>query len=621
MGFVLLALAGLLAAAGAARAVALDRIVARAYFVDLDGQMTLEQVQQQAFQPYSTPLSRGYTPSVTWLRLDVAPAPEAALVLLVQPPYLDNVRLYSPQADGGWQMQQHGDLFAYADRPRPEVLIAFDIQPAPAAVTRHYLRLVTRTGSLIDTRVMTQAESARFDTNLHALTGVYAGVLIMLFWLGAVRWWITRDALWAASLFLLAATLMLAVMLLGFGAKYIWPHDPALADEVSNLIGVVHLSSIALLFLLMFRAYGAPRWTWAVYAINLALTPVMLGGILLGHSRPMLSINSLLILAQSLWGLVAIWFVPLGDKVQRRLMRVTYLGLAGFGVFFALPLLGILQPTRINLYPGLIVNFYVAVMQYFALLRRSIVAAREAEHAHHQATELSRLLSWEQAKRTETSHFLDMLLHELKAPLGAIRLTTWSLARANEPAIQAARLADIEHAVDAMNTVLERTRETDELESGVVRQYRAPHDIAALVRAAVARTAEPHRVILAGATALHGEVDADLLGLLMKNLLDNALNYSPAESAISVELADAAFGPGKAGFRAFFVRVRNAVDAADKPDPTRLFDKYYRAPSARQRTGTGLGLYWSRGAAALMNGELNYVDEGPAVIFELRLPY
>jgi two-component system sensor histidine kinase MprB len=62
------------------------------------------------------------------------------------------------------------------------------------------------------------------------------------------------------------------------------------------------------------------------------------------------------------------------------------------------------------------------------------------------------------------------------------------------------------------------------------------------------------------------------------NLMDNALKWSPSDTAIDVDVARGAIsvrdrGPG--------------IEAADRPH---VFDRFYRAAAARTRPGSGLGL-------------------------------
>ena len=68
--------------------------------------------------------------------------------------------------------------------------------------------------------------------------------------------------------------------------------------------------------------------------------------------------------------------------------------------------------------------------------------------------------------------------------------------------------------------------------------------------------------------------DEQLLGRILGNLLGNVLKYSAGDLKITV---------GSISFE-------NSV-AGELPDPERLFDRSYRADSARNGSGAGIGLY------------------------------
>ena len=112
---------------------------------------------------------------------------------------------------------------------------------------------------------------------------------------------------------------------------------------------------------------------------------------------------------------------------------------------------------------------------------------------------------------------------------------------------------------------------------------------------------------------------ADVLHLtnILFNLLDNALKYSPAQAFINLS-ASPHEKDGRDGVR---ICVENPVSSpAMRPDPTRVFTKYYRAPEAKRSTGSGLGLYIVRGLSTMLGGETRYVPDQPNVVFEIWIP-
>ena len=103
--------------------------------------------------------------------------------------------------------------------------------------------------------------------------------------------------------------------------------------------------------------------------------------------------------------------------------------------------------------------------------------------------------------------------------------------------------------------------------------------------------------------------DADLLGRLLLNLLDNAIKHSPSGGTIRVSLS-------REGGE---YRVSIADEGPGIPEAARerVFERFFRADEARVRdesghtTGAGLGLAISRRIAELHGGTLVLVDSRP----------
>ena len=109
--------------------------------------------------------------------------------------------------------------------------------------------------------------------------------------------------------------------------------------------------------------------------------------------------------------------------------------------------------------------------------------------------------------------------------------------------------------------------------------------------------------------------DFDKLQRVFDNLMRNAINYSIPQTEIRI--AGMLYEDGVC------LTYSNEGEAMDTASVQHLFDKFYRAGSARTSTsgGAGLGLAIAREIIELHQGEIKADMEGTTITFTLRLPY
>lgn len=129
-------------------------------------------------------------------------------------------------------------------------------------------------------------------------------------------------------------------------------------------------------------------------------------------------------------------------------------------------------------------------------------------------------------------------------------------------------------------------------------------------RKGVALSAEP------ASTAMTVRADPARIAQVLGNLLSNALRHTPEGGRVTIRvLADEA---------AVDIQVIDTGDGIAAEHLPHLFERFYRADTARDRDsgGTGVGLAISRAIALAHGGQLTASSEGPGKgsTFTLRLP-
>jgi signal transduction histidine kinase len=236
----------------------------------------------------------------------------------------------------------------------------------------------------------------------------------------------------------------------------------------------------------------------------------------------------------------------------------------------------------------------------------------------------ARLIAETKEAERSKSEFMSIAVHELRAPL---TVTSGYLAMALEGAFgepSAAMRKALETAVrkaDEAKVLAEELLAVARLESHAILPSAEPFSATDAVHEAITR-ARP-RAQLAGATlrmhathAIDILADAALVGKVLDNLINNALAYSDGPPTILLAVER---GEGEAT-----ITVTDNGCGIATEDRERIFHRFVRGSSSlvRERSGSGLGLYLSRGLAQRMGGslELTWSEPGKGSTFALRLP-
>ncbi len=201
--------------------------------------------------------------------------------------------------------------------------------------------------------------------------------------------------------------------------------------------------------------------------------------------------------------------------------------------------------------------------------------------------ELNRLLARLNEAFAAQRDFVADAAHELRSPLTSLRLQLQLLDRApDEPARVEAREmlgAAVERAIHLAEQLLTLAR-IDPQEPGLDLQVQDLEPIAAQSIAdchalAVARQVE---MSLQARPGLRVRGDREALRILARNLIDNAVRYTPEGGAVQVTCREARDGGA-------VLEVLDSGPGIPPADRERAFDRFYRLNTA-QESGTGLGL-------------------------------
>jgi len=209
-------------------------------------------------------------------------------------------------------------------------------------------------------------------------------------------------------------------------------------------------------------------------------------------------------------------------------------------------------------------------------------------------------------------HFVGDAAHELRSPLTALKLQVQVLRRAPDDAARDEAARALNAGVDRATRLVEQLLALARSEAGAAREAAAAGALLAeIVRQAMAdvgpiataRGTTLELDVAPGAEAIEVQGAADVAALV-RNLIDNAVRYSPDGGHVAVWLGRAA------GDGALTLQVDDDGPGIPPADRDIVFDRFVRRDNAAGQTGSGLGLAIVR-QVALRQGAQVELGEAP----------
>jgi signal transduction histidine kinase len=259
------------------------------------------------------------------------------------------------------------------------------------------------------------------------------------------------------------------------------------------------------------------------------------------------------------------------------------------------------------------------------------VPVQTADELGALATAFNHMIDEVRAMLERQRAFVANASHELRTPLTNIKLRAEAVRSlgADEPALAARYVAELESETDRMTRIANDLLELSQIENGAraaappqpVDLAESLREAAAIMRMRVEQAGQTLQVALP-ATLPRAAVHAEEIAEAVINLLDNATKYTPAggevtlaaaetDSQIEIRVADS--GPG--------------IPAEDLPH---IFDRFYRVDKVRSRqrgqlpgmgSGAGLGLSITKALVEQNGGVIEALPQPTGgMVFTIKFP-
>lgn len=598
---------------GCATALASDLVSKREIFEDPTGQMDLFQVKGMAFDAAPELVYKGFSRSVFWIRLHVnVPSHPEMLSLRVRPNLLDMATLYYPSpSPAGEELVL--PMNTRAAQKETNLLLQTGQQTL-------YLRVASDGALLIKSQLLTEHEARLQDQAEQMELGAVLAVYAMAFAIMVGLVWMRRMTLLYFLAFHLAICLLqylLVFDLMSQIAPWAWAHG----KNASRLITVVNFFSFTVFMQAFLAQAGLVHLQrWARYASFVLGLLVVLFFVIDKHQVLKITVAAAPLITLSLLCTLLYfqWYFSRNRKLHFTLRLTSAMIVIGFTAIVGramLQILGVLEPGAFLLQSPAWRGIFLPLFLMGFLWNRDheqMKALRQTQIDNAVA----KVLAQDQAQRLSTqSQFMAMLMHELKTPLYIIQVATTSLSRhMADSHPDAKRLDNIARAADDINFIIDRCVQADKLDQSDLTVHKTPVSLKTLL-SEVKHIKGHERVAFTGIDQAKVATDYQYARIILINLVTNALKYSPPGSPVQLSVQEATL----MNEQGLTLRVTNAIASAGRPDPDKVFTRYYRAEGAKKEVGAGLGLWLANSLAIKLGSELRCSGDDGLVHFDFSL--
>lgn len=613
------------------------------YLEDSTGKLSLKEVQGLPFKPYTGNFSIRYSTSVIWFRLTINSGLEIEegyrklnndLILAIKPATIEEVKLYDP-FDMNNSPRVTGSNFLWDGTEYQHMIFGFVIPRSPQPRTV-LIRVKTDVQSSV---IFTLTQRQQLVTQDHFqlfVYGAYFTIFIMVISWSSFALYIRREKVLVALVLKQVIALLAALTFFSFQKTLIPNHLSGQAMELLlRMLNAAFISVSAWFFYELFCDYNPNRTMKQGLRNIIFLGPFAVILILAGYLIYALwLIDCLTVLLPAFCLFIVIAGInwkgrakktEVDNNTSRRpISRLTFIVV--FFILFVLSLWSqdIFYDTpfwrpKTSLYAASI-NGLVAELILMILMQVRFVKINQIVQTNIALTRQKEVM--ENHKRDEQSRLISMLTHELKSPLATVSMAANAMIAAIDEGLsipvnmQKAKLQRIDVAARDINIMIERCIEVDKVDMKKEEVSFAYENLAAIICDLIADFnaggSPKYPIIFAGPPSMMVYTDAEILRIVFRTLIGNALKYGDKDASVEIDLSLIDGDP--------YISVKNKISEFGAPDVDQVFKKFYRSKlAAVSINGSGVGLWLAKSLIESRGGSLQCFTNDEYVAFTIHL--
>ena len=541
------------------------------------------------------------------------------LLVNIRPHFLYEIELYEPKSDG-WHKQQAGSRFT--SRQAQSTLGGYSFVTSDLSTNQTELFIHIRTSGLIYSAISIEPfdlypvnkNKQQFEIGMQ----VGAQTFVLLFLMIA--------HILNPSLKLGRFTILMVVVLLctlsgsGLLSHYLFLDYPEL--DSLTFLGLFFLRIIGWVWVAqgILNRFQAPRWYNATCSLFYG---TMFASLMLNRWGMTTLGGAFMVCAFLVTHFAQIIAASRMPNIPTVFKATLLIAFIASDLILALTLLltqyPIVSPTS-AIYFSRVGDFVQPLILLFVILVGGRLVLTELNNTKAHLRELAHQTDIERALLNERKILVDMLTHEIRTPLGSIRLAIDSIKKyfSSSNAIDLKRFNNISLSLKNIHNIIEHCSLMNQVDQQALEVNRTRINLNELIKQyiGVLDDVSLNRLHFKLSERVMAHSDGYIFKIIFTNLIENALKYSPADSIIYVTMH-----LSELKSKAISIEVSNQLVQSNIPDLSLLFDRYYRSPLVKNISGTGLGLHLSQLLSTRLGGHLSAAIYDGMITLSLSLPH
>ncbi|MET3393563.1 signal transduction histidine kinase [Variovorax sp. 1140] len=594
-------------------------------FIDTSGNISIQDIlsphEGLEFIAGDTRHGRLRPGEIYWIRFSLQQEPGALSQWAVQifPNWIDDIEVYRRDASGKISVDRLGDQHPFVDRAIRSSMLAFPVEVGSSPET-YYVRVKTHGLAPLCLHVWQRAALERVETSRMVLVSALAGAFGVMVLMNLIFWVWLRNSIYPVYALFLALMFVFVASMQGYANSLLFPEAPVVADRFMDVSSCA-LMSIAAVFAWRFFDYDNYS-PWAAWLMKAAAAAFAAAGLLSAWGvQAAVHVAIYLQMGVGLFNLGFFVWLMLRHRAFHYLLAATIFTCVNLSwTFYLLVLLGL-----VNMSQPFLLDSWIPMLQLANLAMLNFAVASRSRQAE-LALRAERKLAFDSMKvakkaledRVRQREFVAVVSHEFRTPLAVVDAVAHALELSPSGQDEAVKRAvgKIRKAARRLAVLIENILQDDALEVGPSRLPARSFDLREVIESVRGlglpeENARLNVEVPAEPTKCDG--DPARIEMALRNLVHNALKYSPPDSAVTVRCESVA--------GLFSVTVCNQGEPIPDGERSSLFERYFRGSMSIQVPGSGLGLHISRTIARQHGGDVVLLSsDAGGTVFRLTVP-